>query len=331
MSRTVVFESFGGPEVLQIVSEPIAAPAEGEARVRLEAFAINPLDAMMRSGSMPGAGSPNDSPGRARLGVEGTGIVEAVGTGVASVRVGDSVIISAIPDAASRGSYAEHTTLPATALIARPAGLDVTHAAAIWVGFSTAYGALVETAGMQRGDRVLVTGASGSVGRAALQIADRIGAVPIGITRDGAKAESLRAAGAADVIVTGRDDLPTVIHERVSTEGVDIVLDLVRGPGRQDLLAGTRTGGILISAGFLDPRPTPEPDDDRVRIVDYRSFDLLADSAAVRRMTAFLVAGVRDGALLPALDEVFDLDHIVDAHRRFDEGRHAGRKIVVRV
>lgn len=331
MSRTVVFESFGGPDVLQIVSEPVIEPAASEARVRLEAFAINPLDAMMRTGSLPGAGSTAGSPGRARLGVEGTGIVEAVGAGVTTLQVGDPVIITAIPDAASRGSYAAHTTLPATALIARPAELDVVHAAAIWVGFSTAYGALVETARMQRGDRVLVTGASGSVGRAALQIADRIGAVPIGITRDGAKIESLRAAGAADVIVTGHDDLPTAIHERVSTEGVDVVLDLVRGPGRRDLLTATRTGGILVSAGFLDPRPAPEPDDDRVRIIDYRGFDLLADPAAVRRMAAFLAAGVRDGALLPAIDEAFDLDHIVDAHRRFDEGGHAGRKIVVTV
>lgn len=290
---------------------------------------INPLDAMMRSGSLPGSGTAHDSPGRARLGVEGTGVVEAIGAGVTSVRVGDPVIITAIPDAAARGSYAEHTTLPAVSLIARPARLDTVQAAAIWVGFSTAYGALVETAEMRRGDRVLITGASGSVGRAALQIADRIGAVPIGVTRDASKTATLRDAGAADVIVADGGDLASVVRERIATDGVDIVLDLVRGPGQRDLLAATRTGGVLVAAGFLDPRPAPAARDDRVRMVDYRGFDLLADPGAVRRMADFLEADVREGALLPALDEVFDLDRIVDAHRRFDEGRHAGRKIVV--
>src|SRR5690606_7432673 len=130
-----------------------------------------------------------------------------------------------IPDAAARGSYAEHTTVPTTALIRRPAGLDVADAAAIWVGFSTAYGALVETAGMKRGDRVLITGASGSVGRAALQIASRIGAIPVGVTRTASKAGGLRAAGAADVIVTGEEPLSAIVRESIASAGVDIVLD----------------------------------------------------------------------------------------------------------
>lgn len=154
----------GAPEVLQIIREPLTDPAAGEVRVRIEAFAVNPVDAMMRSGRLPTPGSPT----RSRIGVEGTGVIDAVGPGVTALQVGDPVIITAIPDAVAHGSCAEHTTLPATALLPRPAGLDVTQAAGIWVGFSTAYGALVETAGMRAGDRVLIAGASGSVGRAAL-------------------------------------------------------------------------------------------------------------------------------------------------------------------
>ncbi|MFC7788425.1 alcohol dehydrogenase catalytic domain-containing protein [Microbacterium sp. MAHUQ-60] len=328
MSRTIIHETFGGPEVLQVVDEPVSQPAAGEALVRIEAFAINPLDAMMRAGNGPAGSHP--APARSRLGIEGTGVIESVGPGVTSVRVGEPVIITAIPDATVRGSHAQHTTLPVASLIHRPAQLDPTHAAAIWVGFSTAYGALVETARMRRGDRVLITGASGSVGRAALQIAERIGAEAVGVTRDGSKAGLLREAGAADVIVVGPDGLTSAIRQRDRQEGVDIVLDLVRGPGQQDLLSATRTDGTLVAAGFLDSRPTHAVPDDRVRIVDYRGFDLLADQATVRRMTAFLEDGVREGALLPALDEVFDIDHVVDAHRRFDDGLHAGRKIVVR-
>jgi NADPH:quinone reductase-like Zn-dependent oxidoreductase len=110
MSRSVVFDAFGGPEVLRIVEEPVAEPAAGEARVRIEAFAVNPLDLMMRSGRSP---SPVPLP-HARLGVEGTGVIDALGPDVAGLQVGDPVILAAIPDASARGSYADSTTVPAS-------------------------------------------------------------------------------------------------------------------------------------------------------------------------------------------------------------------------
>src|SRR6201992_5862 len=118
MARVVVFDEFGGPEVLKVVDEPATEPAAGEVRVRIEAFAVNPLDQMMRSGTSPGSVPlPH-----ARLGVEGTGVVDALGPGVNGLEVGDPVILAAIPDASVRGSYAEYTTVPASRVVARPAG-----------------------------------------------------------------------------------------------------------------------------------------------------------------------------------------------------------------
>ena len=167
MSRVVVFDEFGGPDVLHVAEEPAAEPAAGEVRVRIEAFAVNPLDQMMRSGTSP---APVPLP-HARLGVEGTGVVDALGPGVTGLELGDPVMLAAIPDASVRGSYAEYTPVPASRVVARPAGLGVTEAAAVWVAYSTAYGALAEKAGMRPGDHVLITAASGGVGRAAMQIA----------------------------------------------------------------------------------------------------------------------------------------------------------------
>jgi NADPH:quinone reductase-like Zn-dependent oxidoreductase len=327
MSRVVVFDEFGGPEVLRVVTDPVAEPAAGEVRVRIEAFAVNPLDAMMRSGTAP---APVPLP-HARLGIECTGVIDALGPGVTGLQIGDPVIVTAIPDAVMRGGYAEHTTIPASAVIPRPAGLDVTRAAAVWVAYSTAYGALAEVARMRPADRVLISGASGGVGRAALRIAERIGAVPIALTRDAAKTEELRAAGAAQVVATGREDIAEAVRRHTGGTGADITLDLVRGPGRRDLLRATRPGGTLVAAGYLDPRPTPDPGDTPVTVVDYRGFDHLLDPEVVARMAAFLNAGVRQGALRPAIDSVFALDDVVEAHRRFDQGRHAGKKIVVTV
>jgi NADPH:quinone reductase-like Zn-dependent oxidoreductase len=326
MSRVVVFDEFGGPDVLHVAGEPAVEPAAGEVRVRIEAFAVNPLDQMMRSGTSP---APVPLP-HARLGVEGTGVVDALGPGVTGLEIGDPVILAAIPDASVRGSYAEYTTVPASRVVARPAGLTVTEAAAVWVAYSTAYGALVEKAGMRPGDQVLITAASGGVGRAAMQIANQIGAVPIAVTRHASRTDDLLAAGAAAVVATGEANVAEAVRRHTSGTGADIVLDLVRGPGQQDLVNAGRPGATLVVAGFLDPRPTPFPRGAALTIISYASFEHTLDTVAVKRMAAFLNAGVRLGALRPAIDQVFTLGDIVEAHRHLEKGSHAG-KIVVTV
>ncbi|GAA1845290.1 zinc-dependent alcohol dehydrogenase family protein [Actinomadura bangladeshensis] len=327
MPRVVVFDEFGGPEVMHVVEEPIVEPAVGEVRVRIEAFAVNPLDLMMRSGAAP---APVPLP-HARLGVEGTGVVDAVGRDVTGLRIGDPVILTAVPDASVRGSYAEYTTVPASRVAARPAGLAITDAAAVWVAFSTAYGALVEKARMRPGDHVLITAASGGVGRAAMQIANQIGAVPLAITRHTAKTDELLAAGAAAVIATDQADVVEAVHHHTGGTGADIILDLVMGPGQQDLLKAARPGGTLVAAGFLDARPTSFPMGTPLTVFGYQSFEHTLDAVVVKRMAAFLNAGVRLGALRPAVDEAFALDDIVEAHRHLEKGLHAGRKVVVTV
>jgi NADPH:quinone reductase-like Zn-dependent oxidoreductase len=326
MPRVVVFDEFGGPDVMHVVEEPAVAPTAGEIRVRIEAFAVNPLDQMMRSGASP---APVPLP-HARLGIEGTGVVDALGPEVTGLEIGDPVILTAIPDANVRGSYAEYTTVPASRVIARPAGLAITEAAAIWVAYSTAYGALVEKAGMRPGDHVLITAASGGVGRAAMQIANQIGAVPIAVTRHTAKKDDLLAAGAAAVVATDQMDVAEVVRRHTGGAGADIVLDLVTGPGQQDLLEAARPDGTLVAAGFLDPRPTPVPASTALMIFPYRSFEHTLDDVVVKRMAAFLNAGVRLGALRPAIDRVFTLDDVAEAHRHLEKGLHAG-KIVVTV
>jgi NADPH:quinone reductase-like Zn-dependent oxidoreductase len=324
MPRVVVFDEFGGPDVMHVVEEQAVEPAAGEVRVRIEAFAVNPLDQMMRSGASP---APVPLP-HARLGVEGTGVIDALGPGVTGLETGDPVILTAIPDANVRGSYAEYTTVPANRVIARPTGLAITEAAAIWVAYSTAYGALVEKAGMRPADHVLITAASGGVGRAAMQIANQIGAVPIAVTRHTAKRGELLAAGAAAVIATDQTDVAEAVGRLTGGAGADIILDLVTGPGQQDLLEAARPDGTLVAAGFLDPRPTPVPASTSVTIIGYRSFEHTLDDIAVKRMAAFLNAGLRLGALRPAVDKVFTLDDVAEAHRHLEKGLHAGKIVV---
>ncbi|WP_431972557.1 zinc-dependent alcohol dehydrogenase family protein [Nocardia sp. bgisy134] len=324
MPQVVVFDRFGGPEVMHIVEEPAVEPAAGELRVRIEAFAVNPLDQMMRSGASP---APIALP-HARLGVEGTGVIDAVGPEVAGLQAGDPVVLTAVPDASVRGSYAEYLTVPASRVLARPAGLGVAEAAAIWVAYSTAYGALVEKAGMRPGDHVLITAASGGVGRAAIQIANQIGAVPIAVTRHAAKQDDLLATGAAAVVATDRIGVAEAVRHHTGGTGADIVLDLVTGPGQLDLLAAARPGATLVAAGFLDPRPASFPAGTPLTIHGYRSFEHTLDPVVVKRMAAFLNAGVRLGVLQPVVDKTFALDEVVEAHRHFEKGLYAGKIVV---
>lgn len=169
----------------------------------MEAICLNRLDQMMRAGTYP---RPIHLP-HARLGCEGTGTIDAVGEGVEQFRIGDAVIVTALPASDLNGTYADYTTVPASAVIVRPDGLDAVHSAALWVAGSTAYGALIEKAHMRPADHVLITAASSGVGLAAIQVANQIGAVPMAVTRQATKRDALLAAGASAVIVTVEEDL----------------------------------------------------------------------------------------------------------------------------
>lgn len=293
-------------------------------RVRIEAFAVNPLDQMIRAGQSP---RPVRLP-HARLGVEGTGVVDALGAGVTGLAAGDAVVLGAVPDFETRGAYADYTTIPADRVVPRPAGLDIAGAAALWVSYFTAYGALVEKSGMRPGDRVLITAASGGVGRAVIQIANQIGAVPIAVTRQTAKRESLLAAGAAAVIATDREDVAEATRAHTGGAGADIVLDAVMGPGLAALSLAARLGGTLATVGWLDPRPASFPANPSLTIHRYMGFADMTEPVTMRRVAAFLAAGIRTGALRPLVDRVLGLDDIVEAHRYLETGTPAGKIVV---
>ncbi|MGH3582467.1 MAG: zinc-dependent alcohol dehydrogenase family protein [Mycobacterium sp.] len=324
MPRIVVFDQTGGPEVLHVVDEPVTEPAAGEVRVKIEAVGVNQLDQLMRSGAYPG---PVRLP-HARLGCEGTGTIDAVGSGVDGFGIGDAVIITAVPEMDVNGTYAEYTTVPASAVVTRPRGLDPTRAAALWVAYSTAYGALIEKAKTRPGDHVLITAASGAVGLAAIQIANQIGAIPIAVTRHTAKKNDLLASGAAAVIATDQDDVIEAAHQHTNGTGADVILDSVMGPGLSDLAKSAKFGGTLVTVGWMDARPAPFPMNWPLTIFGYMSFEHTLDSTVVQRISAFLTAGLRNGVLNPPIAKVFTLDDIVAAHHYLENGQQVGKVVV---
>ncbi|MGW7072524.1 zinc-dependent alcohol dehydrogenase family protein [Streptomyces sp. NPDC054855] len=328
---TVLFDRIGGPEVLGIHDVELAAPGPGEVLVRVEALGLNRAEALFRSGgyyyqpALPGS----------RLGYEAAGVIERTGEGVSEFAVGDTVFTGPGIEMSAQGVYAERVVLPESAVVPRPAEVDAITGAAAWLTYTTAYGGLVETGGLRPGDHVLITGASSGVGTAAIQVARRLGAIPIATTRTETKRQQLLDLGAADVIVTGGKDTEDVVKEaRQATRGhgVELIFDAIGGPGFRTLAqALIPEGGTVVAYGWLDPRPAELPWMAGLKIHFYANSTLTTTPEGRRRSTAFLNQGLRDGTLRPQVAEVFDgLDRIQDAHRLMESNTHIG-KIVVKL
>lgn len=329
--RTVLFGETGSPDVLTVHEVDLTGPGPGEVLIRVEALGLNRAEALFRSGgyyyqpALPGS----------RLGYEAAGVVEETGEGVTEFAVGDTVFTGPGIEMSGQGVYAERVVLPESAVVPRPAEVDAVTGAAAWLTYTTAYGGMIETGGLRPGDHVLITGASSGVGTAAIQVARRIGAVPIATTRTEAKRRQLLDLGAAEVIVTGGKDPEDVVKEtRQATggRGVELIFDAIGGPGFRTLAeALVPDGGAVVAYGWLDPRPAELPWLPALKIHFYANSTLTTTPEGRRRSTAFLNQGLRDGTFRPPIAEVFDgLDRIQDAHRLMESNTHIG-KIVVKL
>ncbi|MFF4276979.1 zinc-dependent alcohol dehydrogenase family protein [Streptomyces sp. NPDC001536] len=328
-ARTVLFHEIGGPEVLKIEDVTVPAPGPGQVAVRVEALGLNRAEALFRSGTYYYQAALPAS----RLGYEAAGVVEAIGEGVTELAVGDPVTTGPGIEMSAQGVYAERIVLPESAVLARPASVDAVTGAASWLTYTTAYGGLLETAGLRPGDHVLITGASSGVGTAAIQVARRIGAIPLVTTRTEAKRQGLLEAGAAEVIVSGGDaeTVAKEVRRLTGGRGAEVIFDAIGGPGFRPLAEALAEGGTVLVYGWLDRSPAEIPWNWPFTIHTYANMTLTATPGGRRRSTAFLNAGLADGGFRPVVAEVFDgLDRIRDAHRLMESNRHTG-KIVVRI
>ncbi|MCI3273243.1 zinc-dependent alcohol dehydrogenase family protein [Streptomyces cylindrosporus] len=330
-ARTVLFHEIGGPEVLRVEDATIPDhPAPGEVLVRVEALGLNRAEALFRSGTYYYQPALPAS----RLGYEASGIVEAIGEGVTELAVGDPVMTGPGIEMSAQGVYAERVVLPESAVLRRPGSVDAVTGAAAWLTYTTAYGGLLETAGLKPGDHVLITGASSGVGTAAIQVARRIGAIPLATTRTEEKRRGLLELGAAEVVVTG-ESTPEAVAKEVRRltggNGVEVLFDAIGGPGFRPLAEALARGGSVVAYGWLDLRPAEIPWNWPLTIHMYANMVLTGTPGGRRRSTAFLNAGLADGGFRPVVGEVFEgLDRIQDAHRLMESNTHTG-KIVVRV
>ena len=320
MSKIVTFFETGGPEVLKIEEAEVPSPGLGEIRIRAKALGLNRAESMWRSGKyieepiLP-----------ARLGYEVAGIIEAVGEDVTNFTIGDAV--STIPAFSQNqyGMYGEVVLAPAFAVAKNPPSLSFEEAASVWMMFVTAYGALVDQAGLTAGETVVIPAASSSVGIAAIQVANMIGATSIALTRTAEKREQLLKVGAQHVIATEEQDLVTEIRELTNGVGARVVFDPVGGPTFARLLAASSPGATLILYGALSDQPTALPILEmlakHVTIHANTIWTTTGNPIRLEKAKAFVLRGLQNGELKPVIAKSFPFADIIEAHRYLESNQ----------
>lgn len=326
MARVVRFHEAGGPEVLRVDQLELGAPGAGDVRIRVGAIGLNRVEAMFRSGVM---GLP---PLPSTLGYEAAGVVEAVGEGVAGCKVGERVATLPGLPMEVYGTYADTIFYPADRLIPLPDDMSLEEAAASWMQYLTAY-ALVDVASVRPGDAVVITAASSSVGLAAIQIANLLGATPIAVTRGADKAAALIDHGAAHVVVSATQNLADAVHDLTAGHGARVVFDAVGGETLPQLVEAASARGVIIIygslAGAVAPLPLPQAMLKSLTVRGFAMNDMVADAATRRAAIDFVHQGFASGRLRPVIDSVFALEDIAEAHRRLESNVQLG-KILVR-
>ena len=306
--RAISQDVLGGPEVLKEVQIERPAPRPNEVLVRVRAAGVNPTDWKHRENG----GFLGEPP--FVLGWDVSGVVEAVGIGVARFKPGDEVF-GMLSYPFGHGSHAEYVTGPARWFAHKPASIDHVQAGALPLVSLTAWQALVEYADLQPGQRVLVHAAAGGVGHVAVQIAKARGAYVIG-TASAGKHDFLREIGVDEAIDYRETDFTEAVKD------VDVVLDTIGGDTSTNSLRVLRPGGIVVSILPVGPKDF----DEEAERLGVRALRMLVD-ASHSGLTA-IAELVEAGKLRPAIAGTFPLADAAEAHRLGDTGRTTGKLVL---
>jgi NADPH:quinone reductase-like Zn-dependent oxidoreductase len=305
--RAVRQEVLGGPEVLTEVDVERTTPGLSQVLVRVHGAGLNPADWQHRAaGGLLG-------PPPFTLGWDVSGVVEETGFGVTIFKPGDEVF-GMLPYPHGVGSHAEYVVAPARAFAAKPAAIDHVQAGAIPLAGLTSWQALVDTAHLAAGQRVLIHAAAGGVGHLAVQIAKARGAHVIG-TASAANHGLVRRLGADEVIDYRSEDFESVVS------GADVVLDPVGGDYPTRSLRTLRPGGTLVSL-----QPLPSAVLSAAAALDIRVAAMLveADHAGMAALADLVTAG----KLWPVVAGTFPMSQAAKAHEIGETGHVAGKLVL---
>lgn len=306
--RAIRQRALGGPDVLELVEVPRPEPAPTEVLVRVTAAGVNPVDWKTRAAG----GFLGEPP--FTVGWDVAGVVERVGPGVTRFAAGDRVFgMPRFPREAA--AYAEYVTSPSRQLARTPDALRDEEAAVLPLAGLTAWQALVETAGVEPGMRVLVLAAAGGVGHLAVQIAKARGASVAGTAR-AEKHAFLRELGVDGAVDYTTDDVGARLRD------ADVVLDAVGGEAGLEALPSLRDGGLLVTLSGASATRLREAAGDRVRVTGIL---VEPDRCGLEELAAL----VERGQLRPVVERTFPLAEASAAHALGEAGRTQGKLVLL--
>ncbi len=325
-AQVVRFNQVGGPEVLKLETMEIPAPAPTEVRLRVKAIGVNRIDAVFRLGHFEPPVFPS------KIGFEAAGIVEAVGSEVKHVTVGDAV--SVVPGFSNRdyGTYGDLILVPAYTLQKHPETLSFEEAASLWTSYLAVYGMLVDRAQLKAGQFVVINAASSGAGLAAIQMTNLIGGVSIALTTSEAKKAALLKAGAQHVVVTGGGDFSAQVLALTGGKGANVILDAVGGAQFASLVTAAAERAKILAYGVLSYAPGAYPAAGVVfkmlTVEGYNMGDLLMDQPKAQAGIEFVKRGVQAGKLKPTVGKIFPFADAVEAHRYLDSNQQFGKVVL---
>ena len=303
--KTIRVHQFGGPEVLKLEEIPDLSPSAAQILVSIKAAGVNPVENYIRSGTY--AMKPNlpYTPG-----ADGAGTILSVGSKVTKFKVGDRVYLNG----SLTGTYAEQALAEETQVHSLPANTTFAQGAAMGVPYGTAYQALFHRAQAQKGEMVLVHGASGGVGTAAVQLAKRAGLIVIGTAGSEKGRQLVKHLGADHVLDHLDPDFTQTLFLVTGHKGVNVIIEMLANINLGKDLTYLAQKGRVVVVGSRGP-------------VEINPRDTMARDAAILGMTLFnataaelakihtdLVSGLEDGSLKPSIGQKFALSEAPQAH-----------------
>ncbi|WP_327664497.1 MULTISPECIES: quinone oxidoreductase family protein [unclassified Streptomyces] len=322
MAYAVRFHETGGPDVLRWEQVAVGAPGPGEVRIRHQAVGLNFADTYFRTGLYP-------APLPAGLGVEGAGVILAVGPGVTEFAAGDRVTYTGSP----LGAYSTERVMPTGSLIKLPDAIGFDTAAAMTMrGLTSAY-LLRRIHPLEAGDTILLHAAAGGVGLILTQWAKLLGIRVIGTVSTEEKAAVAREHGCDHTILYRRENVPDRVRELTDGEGVPLVLDSIGKDTVEASMASLRRRGLLVCFGTASGVPPL----DAMQLAVHGSLfvtrpalaDYIADPAERATLAGELFDHVAAGRITVRIPQRFALPDAVDAHRALESGRTTGSSVFV--
>ena len=318
--KAILVREFGGPEVLKLEEVPTPKPAAGQVLVRIHAAGVNPYDTYMRAGTYAVRPPLPYTPGS-----DGAGVIEAVGDGVKKVKPGDRVYTAKTVT----GAYAEYSLALEGQVHPLPTKISFSQGAGVWVPYGTAFHALFHSAKARAPESVLVHGASGGVGSAAVQMARAMGLTVFGTAGTSKGLELVKREGAHQVFDHSKSGYAEEIVKATSGRGVDIILEMLANVNLATDLKLLAINGRVIIIGNRG-ETTINPRDLMARRASARGFTLWAITPEEEAdIHAGLIAGLENGTLRPVVGKELLLAEAPRAHKEILEPGASGKIVLV--